>query len=786
MLFFDHANRDKFVPRSLSEGSARELKFDIQSYLERDSLESAQTDVPNVWKSPLEPDVVNGLLRLSASRCAFCERRVSNLFPYRFRPPAHALSNGGATSKPSYLWLAFSWDNFFPICKDCTPSTKNYFPVTGDRAPVPEFGSSFDPFLGPGLDLEEEHVLYYPGEKGVTQAFKIRLDGYLSGNRRADTTIAHFGLNRADLAKERALFLRHVISELTSGPPSNLTYETLSTEARFPGAAYLLARRIGNQIRRFQKRQMNLAPAAIASSFARLWRDKNPTMLIEAALDEMQREDEGRAVSASGKSIGVRLPTPDVNLHQPRIKRVRIRNFKSLEAIDFSMKAHLPEMSIATSVPNEFSDGADAPCLLILGENAAGKSSILEAVALACLPKALRDQLDENAADLLLDPEYMGSAGRASLDNGSVEIEFHDAPALTLNLDRLEGFVPGSSQAEHPLIFAYGAHRLFDKARRDDPIRHVDTLFKRDRQISNPEPWLIELSRRSPESLDEVVSALRHIIQIDGQFRNIQVERDANGKEYCAINIQRTNPDGRLKQRLNVVSSGYRAVLAVVCDVFSRLLELANYDPRAARHAHAIILIDEIEAHLHPRWKMQIISGLRRALPRSTFILTSHDPLCLRGMFAGEVMMLNRFRNTDPSGGRLYEEVEQISEFSNIENLTVDQLLTSDIFQLFTTDDRRIETAFAEVPALLKKEEVFIHSRSEEWRLSEREQSILRAFRREISDGLPYGKTEVSRLVQEAVAEYVASRRQKDKATNDAARENAKAAVKAFLGELLG
>ncbi|WP_457662510.1 AAA family ATPase [Sinorhizobium medicae] len=579
-----------------------------------------------------------------------------------------------------------------------------------------------------------------------------------------------------------------MLKELLARPSSDNTYPSLRSSAPYPSAAYLLTSRIGREIRRQTKRKLNLAPAAIGSAIARLSRDGDAYPIIFSAIEEVRRQDENRGLPHS-VAIEEKLPKPEIDLNQPRIKHVRIHNFKSLESIDFSMKAQMPEVAVAMSVPNEFSDVPDAPCLLILGENATGKSSILEAIALTCIPTQLRNQLQESPADLLLDPEYMGSAGHAPINRGSIEVEFHnDTPTLKLVLDRENGIFSDNSDAHHPLIFAYGAHRLFDREQRDDVVRHIDTLFRRDQVISNPEPWLIELSKRSPESLNEVVSALRHIIQIDGHFRNIEVGRDQDGKEYCAINIERKNPDGLLRQRLSVVSSGYRAVLAVVCDIFSRLLELSNYDPRAARHGRAIILIDEIEAHLHPRWKMQIVSGLRRALPRSTFILTSHDPLCLRGMFAGEVMMLNRYRNRDQTAdsSSMNEVVEQISDFANIENLTIDQLLTSDIFQLFSTDDRRIEATFAEVPAILKKEEEFLRTREERWRLSEREQTILRSFRDEISNGLPYGKTEVSRLVQEAVAEYVAGRRVRDKSSNEEKRERAKNAIKSYLGDLLG
>ncbi len=117
-----------------------------------------------------------------------------------------------------------------------------------------------------------------------------------------------------------------------------------------------------------------------------------------------------------------------------------------------------------------------------------------------------------------------------------------------------------------------------------------------------------------------------------------------------------------------------------------------------AKDMPCVVLIDEIEAHLHPRWKMQVIGGLRKALPKATFIMTSHDPLCLRGMLPGEVQVLNRFYNTGQGeGSKMNEIVENVAGMQNAEQFTVEQLLTSDLFQLFTTDDRHIDQAFAEL-----------------------------------------------------------------------------------------
>lgn len=84
--------------------------------------------------------------------------------------------------------------------------------------------------------------------------------------------------------------------------------------------------------------------------------------------------------------------------------------------------------------------------------------------------------------------------------------------------------------------------------------------------------------------------------------------------------------------------------------------------------SRAVVLIDEIEAHLHPRWKMRIVTALREALPNVTFIMTTHDPLCLRGLRAGEVMVFRRIESRAPDS--LPVVVEQLEDLPDVGSLT--------------------------------------------------------------------------------------------------------------------
>lgn len=130
------------------------------------------------------------------------------------------------------------------------------------------------------------------------------------------------------------------------------------------------------------------------------------------------------------------------------------------------------------------------------------------------------------------------------------------------------------------------------------------------------------------------------------------------------------------------LSEGYRSVFALAADIFRQML--AHFADLEL--AHGIVLIDELENHLHPRWKMQVMSALRRALPKVQFVVTTHDPLCLRGMQDGEVVVVQR----DAEGA-----ITLLEDLPSLKGMRAEQLLTSDYFGLSSTVDPETELAVA-------------------------------------------------------------------------------------------
>lgn len=94
------------------------------------------------------------------------------------------------------------------------------------------------------------------------------------------------------------------------------------------------------------------------------------------------------------------------------------------------------------------------------------------------------------------------------------------------------------------------------------------------------------------------------------------------------------------------LSQGYQAVISLVADIIGNVWLEAGQEV-ALGDMEGIVLVDEIDLHLHPTWQTTVVEGLKSAFPKMQFIVTTHSPLVLAGCRADEVWRLLQ----DPSTG---------------------------------------------------------------------------------------------------------------------------------------
>ncbi len=92
----------------------------------------------------------------------------------------------------------------------------------------------------------------------------------------------------------------------------------------------------------------------------------------------------------------------------------------------------------------------------------------------------------------------------------------------------------------------------------------------------------------------------------------------------------------------NNLSDGYRNMVAMVADIAHRAARLnPHLENNAAKETQGIVLIDEVDLHLHPKWQRSVLGDLQKAFPLLQFIVTTHSPFILQSLGPGEVIDLN-------------------------------------------------------------------------------------------------------------------------------------------------
>ncbi|MGR9079528.1 AAA family ATPase (plasmid) [Rhizobium leguminosarum] len=737
----------------------------LREFLLEDVVHRSQSSPPVEAPHIYETSIADSLDRLFHEKCAFCESRVS-CRPYQFRPAMEAIPPAPVDPHLYYTWLADAWENLYPICEGCQPREPAYFPVSGPRMPVPgraqlnRFARTPNGMFWRDDRPQEKQLLLDPCEKSdMSRHLVAQFNGLLvSKSKRGAETIEHFSLNRADLVDRRRRSLSDRVTRLriallnlwddVNGKPIEDLFDFADQE--FGGSWYLILKTIAKDLA--ADGLIQLGPARIGRFYENFALEESASKIFELALRRLElQEVGGEYEDHNPRRVGT-----------PRLSRLEVENFRSIE----HLVLNIPPLGNDNNINS-------TPCVLILGENSTGKSSLLEAAALALGDGGALDDLGVPFGEMVMDPSFVGS-DRPRPDRGSITVWDEDGARRRISvgddgyyfdMDRHFAMVP---------VFAYGAFRQYrDVSRRHSRSRYIRNLFRPDESLSNPERWLLGLEQ---ERFNEVVRRLRDILTVEGDFDVI--ERDIE-RQICLVvtRIPGTNDDVFSRVPLRLVSSGYRAVVSMVCEIMQGLMEKRiNPEFESLATSRGVVLIDEIEAHLHPRWKIAIMAGLRKALPGMTFIATSHDPLCLRGMEAGEVAVLRRI-GAEASDSGLPARVEVVSNLPDMSQFRIDQLLTSDFFQLYSTDDPVLEGRLAEVADILGKTQ-----RQDD--LPADVQAVLEKLERDVASSLPIGDSEVQRLVQKAVADHLVRRRHASADELEDLSEQTKRQIRALLERL--
>lgn len=204
------------------------------------------------------------------------------------------------------------------------------------------------------------------------------------------------------------------------------------------------------------------------------------------------------------------------------------------------------------------------------------------------------------------------------------------------------------------------------------------TLFREDAALTNTTEWLLRLHNTAREGDRKSESALK---QVRDAFANnlfpeaTELLIDAKS---VLLKVGNRNPTP-----LSDLSDGYRSMLALGIDLLRWLIK-AFPDEADSINCHGVVLIDELDAHLHPAWQRQIGYWLREKFPNLQFIVATHSPFLAQVADVDKSGLLEKY-SEDSSNTVLEYTDEGVKTRQNIEpvgDLRVDQILQTPLFDL--------------------------------------------------------------------------------------------------------
>ena len=134
------------------------------------------------------------------------------------------------------------------------------------------------------------------------------------------------------------------------------------------------------------------------------------------------------------------------------------------------------------------------------------------------------------------------------------------------------------------------------------------------------------------------------------------------------------------REKVSTLSDGYRNIIGIVSDIAYRMAILnPNLGLEVAKKTSGVVLIDEIDLHLHPKWQKEIVKILTTLFPKVQFIATSHSPFIIQSQTSGSIIKLND--SSEPLSVDATElSIEDISE--DIQNIPTPQMSSKKIEML--------------------------------------------------------------------------------------------------------
>lgn len=217
-----------------------------------------------------------------------------------------------------------------------------------------------------------------------------------------------------------------------------------------------------------------------------------------------------------------------------------------------------------------------------------------------------------------------------------------------------------------PIVAFYGTGRLWKQARLTTTKQHKSDFFSRTfayvgaLESSSDYKFFVDwfvytsfaqferqMAKHGGESFQGLFEDKPYASFIEAVSKSIETAMEPQGWKHLRYSMEKRalvirHPDlGELK--VEQLSDGFRNVIAMVADIAYRCVRL---NPHLSLHApvitEGVVLIDEVDMHLHPAWQQTIISSLQTAFPKIQFIITTHSPQVLTTVDKNNIRLVQK------------------------------------------------------------------------------------------------------------------------------------------------
>ncbi len=209
----------------------------------------------------------------------------------------------------------------------------------------------------------------------------------------------------------------------------------------------------------------------------------------------------------------------------------------------------------------------------------------------------------------------------------------------------------GNPYASLPVLIHYSADRnVYEISLESDKDHQSNQLTAYDQAITKKVDFVsFFIWYRNQEDLENEIRLGDNPNHVDSKLKAIRDAIPLFLPKLSNLRVKRSSPIRMtmFKEETELVisqlSSGEKNLLAMVADI-ARRLAIANPHLENALEGEGIILIDEIELHLHPQWQRDIISRLTSTFPNCQFIVTTHSPQVLSNVKKENVFIVEDFQ----------------------------------------------------------------------------------------------------------------------------------------------